>query len=50
MSAVQPTPNPKAQTNVRLARYTELAVAVGGAAYTLYVLMHPYRALLQNQR
>ena len=36
--------------NVRLARYTELAVAVGGAAYTLYVLMHPYRALVQQQR
>ena len=35
---------------VRLARYTELAVAVGGAAYALYVLMHPYRALRQQQR
>ena len=35
---------------VRLARYTELAVAVGGAAYALYVLMHPYQALLQQQQ
>ncbi|MBV8501966.1 MAG: ROK family transcriptional regulator [Paucibacter sp.] len=35
---------------VRLARYTEQAVAVGGAAYALYALMHPYQALLQQQR
>ena len=35
---------------VRLARYTELAVAVGGAGYALYALMHPYQALLQQQR
>lgn len=35
---------------VRLTRYTELAVAVGGAAYALYALMHPYQALLQQQQ
>jgi len=34
---------------VRQARYTELAVAVGGAAYALYALMHPYQALLQQR-
>ena len=34
---------------VRLARYTELAVAVGGAGYALYALMHPYQALLQQR-
>ena len=32
---------------VRLARYLELAVAVGGAGYALYALMHPYHALMQ---
>lgn len=35
--------------SVRIARYTEQAVAVGGAAYALYALMHPYQAL-QPQR
>ncbi|MDN3923161.1 ROK family transcriptional regulator [Roseateles violae] len=35
---------------VRLARYTELAVAVGGAGYALYTLMQPYQAALQQQR
>jgi predicted NBD/HSP70 family sugar kinase len=34
---------------VRLARFTELAVAVGGAGYALYSLMHPYQALLQQR-
>ena len=34
---------------VRLARYTEQAVAVGGAGYALYALMHPYQALLQQR-
>ncbi len=36
--------------HVQLARHMELAVAVGGAAYTLYVLMHPYQGWLQQQR
>ncbi len=36
--------------HVRLARHAELAVAVGGAAYTLHWLMQPHRALLQPQR
>ena len=30
---------------VRMARYTELAAAVGGAAYVLHALMHPYTVL-----
>lgn len=38
-----------AAPQVRLARYTEQAVAVGGAAYALYALMHPYQALLQQR-
>ncbi len=32
------------------ARHAELAVAVGGAAYTLHLLMQPYQGLLQHQR
>jgi len=36
--------------HVQRARHTELAVAVGGAAYTLHLLMQPYRPLLQPQR
>jgi predicted NBD/HSP70 family sugar kinase len=38
-----------AAPTVRLARYTELAVAVGGAGYALYALMQPYQALQQKQ-
>jgi predicted NBD/HSP70 family sugar kinase len=33
---------------VRISRYTELATAVGGAAYALYCLMRPYAALQQH--
>jgi predicted NBD/HSP70 family sugar kinase/DNA-binding XRE family transcriptional regulator len=33
---------------VRISRYTELAAAVGGAAYALYSLMRPYAALQQH--
>jgi predicted NBD/HSP70 family sugar kinase len=33
---------------VRLARYTELATAVGGAGYALYSLMNPYLSLQQS--
>jgi len=37
-----------AAPTVRLARFTELATAVGGAAYALYSLMRPYQALQQQ--
>jgi predicted NBD/HSP70 family sugar kinase/DNA-binding XRE family transcriptional regulator len=33
---------------VRISRYTELATAVGGAAYAMYSLMRPYIALQQH--
>ncbi len=33
---------------VRVARFTELAAAVGGAAYALYSLLHPYMPLQQG--
>jgi predicted NBD/HSP70 family sugar kinase len=34
--------------SVRITRFTELAAAVGGAAYALYSLLHPYLALSQS--
>jgi predicted NBD/HSP70 family sugar kinase len=37
-----------AAPQVRVARYTEQAAAVGGAAYALYSLMNPYLSLQQS--
>ena len=34
---------------VRLARYSDLATAVGGAAYVLHATLHPHQLVLHTQ-